>query len=43
MNNRIEKLWDLLEIKEAIRGMVEKDGRKVDEERLSTFMKSLAK
>lgn len=31
------------ELKEAIRKMVEKDGRKVDEERLSQFMKSLTK
>ena len=43
MNDRIEKLWDLLEIKEAVREMVEKDGRKINEERLSTFMKSLLK
>lgn len=43
MNDRIEKLMDLLEVKEAIRDTVEKDGRKVDEERLSTFMKSLTK
>ena len=41
--NRIEKLMDLLEIKEAIRDMVEKDGRKVDEERLCGFMRSLTK
>ena len=41
--NRIEKLMDLLEVKEAIRDMVKKDGRKVDEERLSMFMKSLMK
>ena len=43
MNDRIEKLWDLLEIKEAVREMVEKDGRKVNEERLNGFMKSLLK
>lgn len=43
MNDRIEKLWDLLEIKEAVREIVEKNGRKVNEERLNEFMKSLAK
>lgn len=41
--SRIEKLENLLAIKEAVRDMVEKDGRKVDEERLSKFMKSLMK
>ena len=40
---KIEKLENLLEVKEAVREMVEKDGRKVDEERLNEFMKSLAK
>jgi len=41
--SRIEKLKNLLDIKDAIREMVEKDGRKVDEERLCGFMKSLLK
>ena len=41
--NRIEKLEKLLDIKDAIRKMVEKDGRKVDEERLSRFMRGLMK
>lgn len=41
--NKIEKLENLLEVKEAVREMVEKDGRKVDEERLNEFMKSLTK
>lgn len=40
---KIEKLWDLLEVKEAIRDMVEKDGRKINDERLNGFMKSLTK
>lgn len=40
---KIEKLENLLEVKEAIRDMIEKDGGKVNEERLSTFMKSLMK
>lgn len=45
MNNRqnFMELWDLFNLKEAIRDMVEKEGRKVDEERLSMFMKSLTK
>lgn len=38
---RIEKLENLLVLKEAIRGFVEKDGRKVSEERLEEFMKDL--
>lgn len=41
--SRIEKLKNLLDIKDAIREMVKKDGRKVDEERLCGFMKSLLK
>lgn len=41
--NKIEKLENLLEVKEAVREMVEKDGRKVDEERLCRFMKGLLK
>lgn len=41
--SRIEKLKNLLDIKDAIREMVEKDGRKVDEERLCRFMKGLMK
>ena len=39
--SRIEKLENLLEVKEAIHEMVEKDGRKVNEERLNGFMKSV--
>lgn len=41
--SQIEKLKNLLDIKDVIREMVEKDGRKVDEERLCGFMKSLLK
>lgn len=41
--SRIENLEKLLEIKDAIRKMVEKDGRKVDEERLCRFMRDIAK
>lgn len=40
---RTEKLESLLEVKEAIREMVEKDGRTVNEERLNGFMKGLMK
>lgn len=39
--SRIEKLENLLAIKEAVREMVEKDGRKVNEERLNGLMKSV--
>lgn len=43
MNSKLMELWELFNLKEAIRDMIEKDGRKVDEEKLSTFMKSLMK
>lgn len=43
MNNILIELWELFNLKEAIRDMIEKDGWKVDEERLDDFMKSLTK
>lgn len=43
MNSKLMELWELFNLKEAIREMIEEDGRKVDEERLNDFMKSLAK
>lgn len=43
MNNVLMELWELFNLKEAIRDIVEKDGRKVDEVRLNDFMKSLTR
>lgn len=43
MNSKLMELWELFNLKEAIRDLVEKDGRKVDEARLNEFMKSLSK